>query len=82
MRKSVFILALTAAVPLLASAAARPAKAEVLYHYCNTETRWDCPHCDFRTFEQCVEFVAGQNSTCIPNKWYLAAQPLAKRRAG
>jgi uncharacterized protein DUF3551 len=82
MRKSVFILALTAAVPLLASTAARPAKAEILYPYCTTETRWDGPHCDFRTFEQCVAFVAGQNSTCIPNKWYLAAQPIAKRRAG
>jgi len=82
MRKSIFILALAAAVPLVASAGAKPAKAEILYPYCTTETRWDGPHCDFRTFEQCVAFSAGQNTTCVPNKWYLAAQPVMKRRAG
>ena len=82
MRKPIFILALTAAVPLVASAGIKPAKAEILYPYCTTETRWDGPHCDFRSFEQCVAAVAGQNTTCVPNKWYLAAQSSMKRRAG
>jgi Protein of unknown function (DUF3551) len=82
MRKSIFILALTAAVPIVASAAIKPAKAEILYPYCTTETRWDGPHCDFRTFEQCVAFVAGQNSTCVPNKWYWASQATPRRRPG
>lgn len=82
MRKSIFIFALATAVPLVASAAIKPAKAEILYPYCTTETRWEGQHCDFRTFEQCVAFVAGQNTTCVPNKWYSAAQPTTKRRAG
>ena len=82
MRKSIFILALAAAVPFVASTGARPAKAEILYPYCTTETRWDGPHCDFRTFEQCVAFSAGKNTTCVPNKWYFAAEPAMKRRAG
>jgi len=82
MRKSIFILALTAVVPFVASTGVRPAKAEILYPYCTTETRWDGPHCDFRTFDQCVAAVAGQNTTCVPNKWYSAAQPMPKRRAG
>ena len=82
MRKSIFILALTAVVPFVASSGVQPAKAAVAYPYCTTETRWDGPHCDFRTFEQCVAFVAGQNTMCVPNQWYSAAQPTTKRRAG
>jgi hypothetical protein len=82
MRKSIFILALTAVVPFVASNGVRPARAGVVYPYCTTETRWDGPHCDFRTFEQCVAFVAGQNTTCVVNQWYSAAQPTTKRRAG
>ena len=82
MRKSLLILALTAVVPLVASTGVRPAKAEISYPYCTSETRWDGPHCDFRTFEQCVAFVAGQNMMCVPNQWYSAAQPMPKRRAG
>ncbi len=80
MCKSIFILALTTAAAIAAFATSKPAKAEILYPYCTTETRWDGPHCDFRTFEQCVAFVAGQNSTCVPNKWYSAAQTTARRR--
>lgn len=80
MRKSIFILALTAVVLFVASTGAQPAKAEILYPYCTTETRWDGPHCDFRTFDQCVAAVAGQNTTCVPNKWYSAVQPTLKRR--
>jgi len=83
MRKSVFALALTAVVPFVAWGSVQPARAEILYPYCTTETRWDGPHCDFRTFEQCVAAVAGQNTTCVPNKWYSAVQPpMSKRRAG
>ena len=82
MRKSVFILALTAAVPLVASAGIKPAKAEILYPYCTTETRWEGPHCDYRSFEQCVAANAGRATTCVPNKWYTAVQPNMKRRAG
>jgi hypothetical protein len=82
MRKSIFILALTATVPFVAWMGMKPAKAEILYPYCTTETRWDGPHCDFRSFEQCVAAVAGQNTTCVPNKWYWAAQTSMKRRTG
>jgi uncharacterized protein DUF3551 len=80
MRKSIFILALTTVATIAAFATSKPAKAEILYPYCTTETRWDGPHCDFRTFQQCVAFVAGQNSTCVPNKWYSAAQTMPRRR--
>ena len=65
-----------------ASLSVHPAKAEILYPYCTTETRWEGPHCDFRTFEQCVAAVAGRATTCVPNKWYIAAQTQAKRPAG
>jgi hypothetical protein len=77
-----FILALATAVPLIASSDARPAQAEILYPYCTMETPWEGARCDFRTFEQCVAFVAGQRYTCVPNKWYIAARPGVKRRAG
>jgi hypothetical protein len=82
MRKSIFILALTAVVPLVASIGVHPAKTEILYPYCTTETRWEGPHCDFRTFDQCVAAVAGKNTTCVPNKWYSAAQTTTRRPAG
>ena len=81
MRKSLFILALSLAVPFVASLGVHPAKAEILYPYCTTETRWEGQHCDFRTFAQCVAAVAGYATTCVPNKWYIAAQTQAKRPA-
>jgi hypothetical protein len=81
MRKSIFILALTAAVPIVASTGAKPAKAEILYPYCTAETRWDGEHCDYRSLEECVAAVAGQAYSCTPNRWYIAAQSAPRQRA-
>ena len=84
MRKSIFILAAIAALPIYASAGARPANAETIYPYCTTESRWDYPHCDYRSFEQCVAVNAGMNTMCVPNKRFTGTvqPPLVKRRAG
>jgi hypothetical protein len=92
MSKSAFVLAAIASASIYASAGAAPAQAEILYPFCTTETRWEGPHCDYRSFEECVAVNAGLNVTCVPNKWYGEATggryPMrqdpwpARRRAG
>jgi len=79
MRKLIFIVALASALPWLASAGVKPAKAEILYPYCTAETRWEGEHCDFRSLAECVAAVAGQAYSCTPNRWYVAAQSAVSR---
>jgi hypothetical protein len=80
MRKAMFILAATAALPILGSAGVQPARAVTSYPYCTAATRWDAPHCDYRTLAECVSANAGLAYTCVPNKWYTGAS--TPRRAG
>ena len=82
MRKSLLFVAIAAALPIIASTAAKPAMAETVYPFCTTGSRWEGPRCDYRTFEQCVAVNAGFNTMCVPNRWYSEAQSPGRRRDG